>query len=87
MTNPTTRIERDDVIVDVHDEPEAVTITTGSYKHGHPGARLTLHFDYVGELVDKDIESDVEQLLEVAIDRAVGRMDCLEEESALDYVD
>jgi hypothetical protein len=85
--NPTTRVKHDDITIDVHDEEDAVTVTTGSYRYGHPGLALTIHFDYLNELVDEDIQDDTEKLLDIAIDRAVGRIDTLNEESVLNYDD
>lgn len=82
---PTARVQRDSIEIDVYDEQEAVKVATGSYKHGAPGMTLMLHFDYLCELVDEDIRDDLDQLLEIAIDRAVGRIDQLDEESALEY--
>jgi hypothetical protein len=74
MTNPTTRNDEHDVPIDVYDEPDAVTVGTGSYGLGH-GVTMTVNFEYVGELVDDDIERDVEALLQVALERALERMD------------
>jgi hypothetical protein len=72
--NPNKRTERDGVPVAIYDEPNSVTTATGSYGLGH-GISLTMHEEYLGEVPDAEIESDIETLKAEAIDRLLASMD------------
>lgn len=71
MNSTATRKEKDGVPVDIYDEPNGVTVGTGSYGLGH-GLALTLDYEYVGELVIDDIRSEADTLLDTALQQVTA---------------
>lgn len=80
------RIEQDDIPIDVTVDEDTVTVETGSYGN-HPGVRLEAHLDYVAELIDEDIEMEVQTLLDVAMDRAIERVEEAQDKPSFDDYD
>ncbi|QLG30063.1 hypothetical protein HUG10_20985 (plasmid) [Halorarum halophilum] len=78
--NPTTRTEREGVPIDIYDEPERVTASTGSYTHGQPGVHLALALDYVGEVPDEVVHEEVATIVDELLERGRAEIERQEEQ-------
>ncbi|TKX60700.1 hypothetical protein EXE48_12065 [Halorubrum sp. ASP1] len=62
-SDTTTRVETDELVYDLIHHSESTTAIHGDYGRGMPGLDLTLHYEYVAEVVDADIERHIKILL------------------------